>query len=974
MASWASVVALSCGCSQPSQPRTAADSWTWVRRSCTPSEISGVLSPVDEPQATRRQCSAVELQLAQAVLEREATASESATTSRRAGVVALYSGDLARARRWLLKSAEVEPAVPETWNDLSVLYLTQATRTKALDEVVRAVDAASRATELTTPANEATRNLRLAWERLGFVSAGATAREDVVANATTPDLPGHLTAVDPDILAEIVERHLAKDWASAVIRRDVARAAAALASARAAALAVTRSSGDRSVEALIEELAVSDSDVDRRQVNALTWLAYLDAQTAFEADDVEGAARILGVRYLRSPAGAATARVSLLRAAIARVTGDTAAALRLVNTQPGSEFEQFPVLDARRRWQRGLLLAETGRIGDARVEYATARETFRRFRDREGEAMTSALLAAGYADLENWNEAWVHQARANALLNACRRMRRESIITSASALASAMGLYRAAIAFRQPAAIAARTAGAVSALAFLLTDDALDRYRLGEQTAALHLLDDAAVVAATITDPGVRDMFAALHAANRGMVLAESDPLRAERLFGEAVARYRARGSEFGTADVLLRQGLVLRKLGLGLKAERAFRDGVSVTRRQARSLASPVPRAELRAARWALYRGLASSLMDRGQTWQAHGMIENARSEDTRWEPVSTGAGLARLQPNTVWLSFVELEGKVAAWLVSSTARKSFVIMNQAGVLDRTVDALRLALTSNQLDSPEAHSLFDHLLGPVRAELARADTLVVCGDGPILRVPFAALRDRNDGRLLVERVAVVTAPVCPGRSVPPRGHSRVGANVLVAGDADRSSQPDTWQRLRHTLEEITQVSSLYRRAVSLTGSQVTRRDLLSHLSDADVFHFAGHSVAHPFRSDLSRLALTPTEDDVDGAIFASDIAALPVAPRLVVLAACETGGGVPRQGAGVVGLAGAFLAAGSETVIATLWPVPDADASIFFVELHRRLAQGLVPAEALRQVQLSFLTGRRNAAMWSAVVAVGKP
>ena len=48
---------------------------------------------------------------------------------------------------------------------------------------------------------------------------------------------------------------------------------------------------------------------------------------------------------------------------------------------------------------------------------------------------------------------------------------------------------------------------------------------------------------------------------------------------------------------------------------------------------------------------------------------------------------------------------------------------------------------------------------------------------------------------------------------------------------------------------------------------------------------------------------------------------------------------------------AGALLAAGTTTVIASLTPVPDAATRDFMVAFHRRLTAGRSPAQALADV-----------------------
>jgi CHAT domain-containing protein len=94
-------------------------------------------------------------------------------------------------------------------------------------------------------------------------------------------------------------------------------------------------------------------------------------------------------------------------------------------------------------------------------------------------------------------------------------------------------------------------------------------------------------------------------------------------------------------------------------------------------------------------------------------------------------------------------------------------------------------------------------------------------------------------------------------------------------------------------------------------------------------------------------------DDDDDGVLTAQEVTRMNLfGTQLVVLSACETGLGNVVNGDGVYGLRRAFVLAGAESQLMSLWKVDDFGTSDLMQGYYERLMDGAGRSEALRDIQ----------------------
>ena len=121
--------------------------------------------------------------------------------------------------------------------------------------------------------------------------------------------------------------------------------------------------------------------------------------------------------------------------------------------------------------------------------------------------------------------------------------------------------------------------------------------------------------------------------------------------------------------------------------------------------------------------------------------------------------------------------------------------------------------------------------------------------------------------------------------------------------------------------------------------------------------------------------ANAPQSGTEDGLLTALEVAGLDLwGTELVVLSACDTGGGQVRNGEGVYGLRRALVMAGADSQLMSLWKVDDEATRELMVAYYRQPLGGEGRAEALRQVQLKMLASpqQRHPFYWAAFILSG--
>lgn len=310
---------------------------------------------------------------------------------------------------------------------------------------------------------------------------------------------------------------------------------------------------------------------------------------------------------------------------------------------------------------------------------------------------------------------------------------------------------------------------------------------------------------------------------------------------------------------------------------------------------------------------------------------------------------------------------------------------------------------------------LFAELIDSAAEFIHDGDKLLIVPDGALNFLPFEALITgvRDDAKnaasstkvlyskyasvhYLIQDHAIYYAPssvtalsVLKGRGIPKltadRSASRKLSGPLVAfGDPYLASTGSAGPRdgaayaawdgilkdglmpLAAAKQEVEDVKSYFRESEAVIGAGALEEVAKKEMKTGNAIHFATHGILNtddPMSSGLAMseigLRLDGKETRDDGLLTAREIFRDPditLHADLVTLSACSTGKGKLMKGEGIIGLPRAFILAGANNVVVSLWNVDDAGSALLMKLFYANLADGMDKAEALRQAKLAML------------------
>ncbi len=255
---------------------------------------------------------------------------------------------------------------------------------------------------------------------------------------------------------------------------------------------------------------------------------------------------------------------------------------------------------------------------------------------------------------------------------------------------------------------------------------------------------------------------------------------------------------------------------------------------------------------------------------------------------------------------------------------------------------------------------LYDLLIEPLRSAL-HAPRLLIIPYGVLHLLPFHAFHQGAEPLLTWFECTYAASASLAVRTLtqPQSGAAYHAWSGLALTD---SAIPGARQEVQMAAGHFAHHQLYLDEQADWAGLQAAARQ-------SDILHIATHGLFRPDNPFFSMLKLA------DGWIDVRALYRLPLAARVVILSACESGAGQVRGGDEVIGLARGFLAHGLQSLLVSLWNVHDASSTLLMQQFYANLtatASPVRPATALRAAQQTAQQDGLHPYFWAPYLVIG--
>ncbi|MEY4541208.1 MAG: hypothetical protein RLZZ306_2965 [Bacteroidota bacterium] len=157
--------------------------------------------------------------------------------------------------------------------------------------------------------------------------------------------------------------------------------------------------------------------------------------------------------------------------------------------------------------------------------------------------------------------------------------------------------------------------------------------------------------------------------------------------------------------------------------------------------------------------------------------------------------------------------------------------------------------------------------------------------------------------------------------------------------------------KLIYTASEIEKIAEIFKKSQIFKSETATKKNFLNSIGQSKIHHLAMHSALNEGDYEESNLLFQNQEK-----VSFKELYALNFPSELVVLSACNTGIGQQQSGEGLMSISRALNYAGVQSLVHSLWQVPDKETAELMGYFYEYLSDSKPKNEALTLAKQKFI------------------
>lgn len=259
--------------------------------------------------------------------------------------------------------------------------------------------------------------------------------------------------------------------------------------------------------------------------------------------------------------------------------------------------------------------------------------------------------------------------------------------------------------------------------------------------------------------------------------------------------------------------------------------------------------------------------------------------------------------------------------------------------------------ITTTYDGTKESIRLYHQIIEPIWSDIRSVNNLLIIPDDELNSLPFEALQNEK-GQYLLEHFTIqyqYSTTLWKKYNVD----NTLNRPILAMAPFSDGGN-GAFAKLEFSKSEIATLHG------SIFLDNAATKNIFVHIADQyAIIHLATHTIVNDTLPDKSLIAFYPIADSMltESNLYLPEIYNLNLdSTELVILSACETGIGQLTKGEGLMSIARAFIYAGCDNIIASLWKADDQSTAWIMQRFYHHFQHGCSFAQALQKAKLDYL------------------